>query len=243
VLIRSQNAEAAPDTGGGFFMASDPEARRTTVVLVNGVIDEVEAVQARLNDLPEASVVAADGGSRHAETLGLRLDAVVGDLDSLGGDALARLRGQGVTVERSPAAKDETDFELALLYATQQGARRIVVVGALGGRLDMALANIQLLAHPALEPIRVELWNGRQTAWIIRPPGDEMAGGLGDTLSLIPLGGAAVGVTTHRLAYPLNDETLPIGPARGVSNVFEADSARVDLSAGLLLAVHTPGHA
>jgi thiamine pyrophosphokinase len=224
-------------------MASEPESSQTAIVLVNGLIDEIEVVRARLRACPDAPVIAADAGARHAGALGLRLDAVVGDLDSLGADEAARLRERGVAVERAPTHKDETDFELALLYAVQRGASRIVVVGALGGRLDMALANIQLIAHPALAAIRVELWSGRQTAWIIRPPGAEMDGQPGDTLSLIPLGGAAVGVTTHRLAYPLNDETLPIGPARGVSNVFEESSARVDLREGLLLAVHTPGHA
>jgi thiamine pyrophosphokinase len=224
-------------------MANQPETKQTAIVLVNGQVDEIEAVRARLGDLPDAPVIAADAGARHAEPLGLRLDALVGDLDSLGADALARFQAAGVAIERSPTHKDETDFELALLHAMRGGAKRIVVLGALGGRLDMALANILLLVHPALASVRVELWNGRQTAWVIRPPGDEMAGRPGDTLSLIPLGDAAVGVTTHRLAYPLNDETLPLGPARGVSNVFETDSAQVDLRAGLLLAVHTPGHA
>jgi thiamine pyrophosphokinase len=224
-------------------MANQPESRQTAIVLVNGLIDEVEVMRARLSACPDALVVAADAGARHAERLGLRLDTVVGDLDSLGADELARLRAVGVAVEQAPAHKDETDFELALLAAARGGAARIVVVGALGGRLDMTLANLQLIAHPALAALRVELWHARQTAWIIRPPGDVVGGQPGDTLSLIPLGGAAVGVTTHRLAYPLNDETLPIGPARGVSNVFEAASARVDLRAGLLLAVHTPGRA
>jgi thiamine pyrophosphokinase len=224
-------------------MASEPEAKQTAIVLVNGQIGEIEVVRARLGSLPDVPVIAADAGARHAEALGLRLDALVGDLDSLGADALARFQAAGVAVERAPTHKDETDFELALLHAMREGAKRIVVVGALGGRLDMALANILLLVHPALASVHVELWNGWQTAWVIRPPGDEMVGQPGDTLSLIPLGDAAVGVTTHRLAYPLNDETLPIGPARGVSNVFEADSAQVDLRAGLLLAVHTPGHA
>jgi thiamine pyrophosphokinase len=224
-------------------MANQFDSNQTAIVLVNGLIDEVEVVRARLSACPDAPVVAADAGARHAQALGLRLSAVVGDLDSLRADELARLRAAGVAVEQAPTHKDQTDFELALLYAARRGAARIIVLGALGGRLDMALANIQLIAHPALAALRIELWNGQQTAWIIRPPGDGVGGGPGDTLSLIPLGGAAVGVTTHRLAYPLHDETLPIGPARGVSNVFEAASARVDLRAGLLLAVHTPGRA
>lgn len=213
------------------------------IVLANGEIGAAPVVRDRLAGWTDAPVIAADGGSRYAEALGLRVDAVVGDLDSLDEGTGARLRAQGVDVERAPAAKDETDLELALLHAVERGATRIAVIGAMGGRLDMTLANVLLLAHPLLDGVRVELWHGEQTAWLIRPPGGDVNGGPGDTISLIPLGGDAHGVSTHGLAYPLRDETLAFGPARGVSNVFEGRDARVDLGGGLLLAVHTPGRA
>ena len=100
-------------------------------------------------------------------------------------------------------------------------------------------------ASGTLASCRVEVWSGDQTAWLIRPPGGLIKGeSSGDTLSLIPLGGDALGMFPQQnLAYPLHNETLAVGPARGISNVVTASSARVSLHDGLLLAVHTPGRA
>ncbi|OGO18751.1 MAG: thiamine diphosphokinase, partial [Chloroflexi bacterium RBG_16_48_8] len=199
--------------------------------------------RSRLNNWGQADVIAANGGSLHAETLGLPIHAVIGDLDSLSEETQAALSAQDIYIQRAPSEKDETDLELALIYAAEQGAREIVVLGAFGGRIDMSIANLLLLTHPQLAKIRIEIWNGTQTAWIIRPPGDEVQGQVGDTLSLIPLKGEAKGVTTRNLAYPLNDEMLPAGPSRGLSNVLTSSTASVRLREGFLLAVHTPGRA
>ena len=128
---------------------------------------------------------------------------------------------------------------MALLRAVEKGATEIAVIGIVGNRLDMVLANIHLLTLDALIPIHAELWLGRQTAWLIRPSGEELKGAPGDTLSLIPVKGDAMGVTTTGLAYPLQGDTLYFGSSRGVSNVMEQEGCRVDLETGILLAVHT----
>jgi thiamine pyrophosphokinase len=213
------------------------------IVLANGRINDTDILCRRLQDTAYTLVIAADGGSHHADPLNLQIDIVIGDLDSLDGAHRARLEADGTHFEIAPSHKDETDLELALLYALDRGAGRVIMLGVLGGRLDMSLANMLLLTHPGLQSARVEIWNGSQTTWLIRPPGDRISGHPGDTLSLIPLGGDAQGVKTHHLEYPLRDETLLFGPARGVSNVFEGPTARVELREGLLLAVHTPGRA
>jgi thiamine pyrophosphokinase len=158
-------------------------------------------------------------------------------------DRKATLLDQGVDFHASPPEKDETDLELALLYAADHGATEIVIIGAFGGRVDMSVANLLLMTHPKLAGIHIEMWFGSQTAWIIRPPGDQVQGQVGDTLSLIPLIGEAEGVTTQNLAYPLNKEQLAAGPSRGLSNVFTDTTATIMLGEGILLAVHTPGHA
>ena len=93
-------------------------------------------------------------------------------------------------------AKDETDLELALLYAVEQDADPIIILGALGGRLDQTLANILLLTIPALIGRDVRLIDGPQTAFVVREQAT-IHGKAGDTVSLIPLGGAASGVTTR----------------------------------------------
>src|SRR5262245_60062395 len=106
---------------------------------------------ADLTDLePHATVVAADSGLHHAQELGWHVDVVVGDLDSVDPAALAAAEHRGATVERHPAAKDETDLELALLTARARGATRAVVLGVAGGRLDHFLANTLVLTADAL---------------------------------------------------------------------------------------------
>lgn len=193
-------------------------------------------------------VVAADGGARHAGQLGLRLDAWVGDADSIAPEALASLARDGVEVRRVAAAKDESDTELAIAAALEAGAQELVVVGAFGGpRLDHALANVGLLAMPALAGRPAALLDAGSRVTLVHAPGPNgepvdrpLPGRVGDLVSLLPYGPGVEGVTTAGLAYPLRDEPLPAGPARGLSNVRVAGHAAVSLRRGMLLVVESP---
>lgn len=213
------------------------------IILANGEISDPDLLKRRIESLPSRRVFAADGGSRHARALELIPELVIGDLDSLDEGDRNWLSSNGAQFETYPAAKDETDLELALRTVHGQGYEHIILLGALGGRMDMALANLLLLTSPDLAKLRVEIWRQNQTAWVIRPPGTEISGENGDTLSLIPLNGEARGITTTNLAYPLEAETLWPGPGRGISNQLNQPQASVAFEQGLLLAVHTPGHA
>ena len=189
-------------------------------------------------------VVGADGGALKALAAGWRPDLVVGDADSLGRSGLAAVREEGIPVELAAAAKDESDLELALVAALARGATRLAILGALGGaRFDHALANAWLLAHPALEGRPVVLLDGttrvRLLAASAEPAGVDLAGRPGDLVSLFPVGADALGVTTDGLLYPLRDEPLRFGPARGLSNVRSGPLARVSLRSGRLLIVET----
>lgn len=186
-------------------------------------------------------VVAADGGARHAAALGLTLDRWVGDGDSLDGAALAALEASGVPLERARPDKDETDTELAILAALRLGAEGVVILGALGGRIDHALANIGLLSLPALAGRSAVILDATSRVSLLVGPGTaRLDGGRGDLVSLLPVGEAVEGVTTEGLVYPLDDEPLPAGTPRGLSNVMSADAASVRLRQGRLLVVETP---
>jgi thiamine pyrophosphokinase len=192
-------------------------------------------------------VVAADGGSLRAARVGVRPDLVVGDLDSLDEAAVHEIEAMGIPIERASSDKDESDAELAVLAAVERGATRITVVGAFGGpRLDHGLANAWLLAHPALEGRDVRLLDvGARVRLILARPDDRPAearldGRAGDLVTLLPFGGWARGITTVGLHYPLTDDTLVAGPARGLSNVRLADHAAVRIRDGALLIVEVP---
>jgi thiamine pyrophosphokinase len=192
-----------------------------------------------------ADVIAADGGFARARSLGLRVDVLVGDLDSLDPALLAAAEVEGIPVRRARTDKDESDAELALLEALARGATRITVLGAFGGpRLDHALANVWLLAHPALAGVAVVLLDAGSRVCLVRAPGPDggpvtraLPGPAGATISLLPFGGDVAGITTRGLAYPLQDEPLRTGPARGLSNVRTGPVTVVTVRSGRLLVV------
>ena len=208
------------------------------VIFANGVLENAQRAQeaAENADL----ILAANGGAVHCLRLGVVPATVIGDFDSLDDVSRHTLEVSGTEFTTHPPDKDQTDLELALLDAVARGATEIIVLGAVGGRLDMTLANLQLLALPDLNGIQVELWHGNQTARLIRPPGGPIDGDIHDGVSLIPIGGEARAIATQDLQYALKGEALDLGPARGVSNVISGPNPRVELGSGLLLIVHTP---
>jgi thiamine pyrophosphokinase len=193
-------------------------------------------------DVPDgATVVAADGGLDRARSLGLDVDVVIGDLDSVSPEALALAAAAGARVVRHPVGKDATDLELALDEAVALGAQRVLVVASAGGRLDHLLASLLLLASDRYAAMRLDALVGDALVHVIR--GERtLAGRVGETLTLLAAGTLAEGVTTAGLEYPLAGETLAPGSTRGVSNVFTAAEAHVTVAAGSVLALR-PGAA
>ena len=215
------------------------------IIFANGEFPDPQCARDMLH--PDDLIIAADGGTGHALAAGVVPHVIVGDLDSLSPDERARVEAVGSQVVRFSPRKDETDLELALHHAVRQGATEIVILAALGGRLDQTIANLLLLALPELNGLDVRIVEGAQTAFLIRDRRDGrggrgeplIEGQPGDTVSLIPLGGDAVGVTAEGLEWPLQEDTLRFGPARGVSNVLTAEQVRVRVRRGLLLCVVT----
>jgi thiamine pyrophosphokinase len=183
-------------------------------------------------------VVAADGGARHATVLGRRIDRWVGDGDSLGAAGLAELRAAGVPIDLAPVDKDESDTELAIGAAVASGARRITILGALGGaRADHGLANVWLLAHPALAGRFTCLLDATARIRLLAVGRHELGGRIGDLVSLFPFGADAGGLTTRGLRYPLTNEPLRLGSTRGLSNVRDAADAELAIGSGRVLVV------
>ena len=213
------------------------------LIFANGDIDDGPMVQQALEMAVAPVIVAADGGARGAQHFGLPIDVLVGDMDSLSQRELDALIADGVDVRQYPPEKDFTDLELALQHLIERDVTWIRIIGGLGGRLDQALANVYLLALPSLRQCDVRLVAGKQETRLLYPGQYLVHGSPGDTVSLIPVGGDVHGIYTEQLAYPLTDETLYFGPARGISNVMQMGSARVTVDEGMLLLVHTIGRA
>ncbi len=188
-----------------------------------------------MEDIPEgAFVIAADSGLDQARSIGLPVDLLVGDLDSVSPEALAA--ASEVPVERYPADKDATDLELALLAALRLEVDRVVIVGGHGGRLDHLLANALLIASERFSAMSIEWLAGAARVHVVRGE-SQLHAAVGETVTLLAVGGPASGVSTWGLRWELADQTLYPGSTRGVSNEFLQPVGRVTVRAGTLLAV------
>jgi thiamine pyrophosphokinase len=247
------NASVPPPDGGVPILHPGSGHARHAILVGDGDVPARGALDAAWPGWAADAdlVIAADGGARKADRVGFVPQLVVGDGDSLGESGLAEVRAAGIPLELAAATKDESDLELAVLAAVARGAGRLTILGAMGGpRFDHALANAWLLAHPMLDgrPVvlldartRVRLLSARAAggAAAARPAEAILAGAPGDLVSLFPFGADAEGVITDGLAYPLQDEPLRAGPARGLSNVRTGTEARVSIRSGRLLIVET----
>jgi thiamine pyrophosphokinase len=185
---------------------------------------------------PGARVLAANGGFARARALGLDVDALVGDLDSVAPGDLDAALAAGTRIERHPAEKDATDLELALDAALALAPERILVLAGEGGRLDHLLSGLLLLGSHRYAGVRLDAVLGPTRIQVIRET-RTLKGEPGALVSLLALHGPAEGVRTEGLVYPLVGETLEAGSSRGVSNVFADATAQVSLEQGVLLAV------
>ncbi len=207
------------------------------VIFVNGEIDDYAVLAKWLR--PNDYLIGADGGTAHCLALDCSPSLVVGDLDSLAPEQVARLEAEGTHFERHPPAKNETDLELAIERAIHDGAAEILILGALGGRLDQTLANLLILVQ-RVWPVSIRVADGSQVACVVR--GGEtlvLEAGAGATVSMIPLSAQVTGITYHGMEYPLHNATLALGSTRGISNVVVETPATVQIAGGILLVVQS----
>jgi len=185
-------------------------------------------------------VIAADSGLHGAIDLGLKVNLVIGDMDSVDKAVLAVAEANGTTVTQLPRDKDSTDAELALLKAAEMGADKIVLITKGGGRLDHELGVFAVLQNPSLRHCTIEaMWDNSILHLIHGPAAVTITGQVGSNVGLIAAGGPAEGITTSGLKWALANETLAPHSSRGVSNQMVHETATISVQVGSLFVIQS----
>lgn len=210
-------------------------ANNTVLILTNGDWDEKKHIKeiAPLADY----IIATDGAWEKAEELGIKTDLLIGDLDSLAGTDERLLQKEGVEVEEYPQEKDWTDLELAVDRAISLEPERIIVYGALGGRLDHTLANVSLLEKGLKTGVRIEIVNDRERVVLVDGVYNVPDVRVGDRISLLAVSDTAT-LRTAGLKYALDNKPLHRWSTRGISNEVSTIPVTLDVSGGLVLVIH-----
>jgi thiamine pyrophosphokinase len=189
---------------------------------------------------PDALVIAADSGWEHALASGRVPQVLIGDMDSISQEHLQDARSRDVDIIEHPADKDHTDTELALQFAESLSCENIHVVTGGGDRFDHVLSMIHSLVSFS-ENATVTAHIGQSFVRIVTPREKvSLPTHRNDTVSLIPLGGHARGVTTSGLKWNLTRSTLRAFASRGVSNVAQSPNVTISVRTGVIAAIITP---
>lgn len=212
--------------------------QKRIIIFANGELPNKEKARALLRE--DDFIIAADGGTRHVLALGRMPSVLIGDLDSVTDEERRKMKDGDVEVVQFPADKNETDLELAIQHALTLNPQEVIIIGALGGRLDQTLGNIALISSQFIihhSSFIIRLDDGLEEVFFCHDHA-EVNGAAGDIVSLIPWQGEVTGILTQGLKWVLQNETLYPHKTRGISNEMTGDTATIKIKSGLLLVIH-----
>ena len=211
----------------------------TSLIFAGGLAPSDLTLHA-VNKIEQVELVfAADSGLHIAQKLGLHVDAIIGDMDSVDVNALAEAKSRGTKIIQHDRDKNFTDLHSALLYAAECGTKKIVVVTAGGGRLDHQLGVIAAMFDPQLRQTQVEaIWDNEEIFALQGPASCEFSAEVEDIVGLQAFSASAVGISTTGLRWQLHNEQLANHETRGVSNEATEKRISVSLVSGQLLVIH-----
>ena len=210
--------------------------KRIIYVFAGGPIRDLEFVRQCMASNPPVDVICADGGARHAMSLGMVPRMIVGDMDSIRPAVEHHFHQMGVPFLKSPRRKNETDTELALEQALLLAPDKIWIWGGLGLRLDHTLANLSLLLRGRHYRTDIRLVDEWCEVFLVKH-GAVIEGNPGQTISFYPMAGTVSGITLKGFEYPLHDGTMTLENPYGISNRLMEHRALVSIAEGFLLAI------
>ena len=187
------------------------------------------------------NIIVCDRGLEALYKLKIIPNHVVGDFDSVSPEILEFYKKQSQIIFHTyHAEKDNTDTDIALKLAIRLKSSKITIMGALGKRMDHAIANIHILKDALEANIPCQIIDEHNRIYLINKEitleKDKI---YGKYVSLIPLTSEVEGITLTGFKYPLENYTLPIGTSLGISNEIIEDRAHIEMKKGILIVIES----
>lgn len=206
-------------------------------IVLNGEISNYNKLKNHILKEDYDYIICADGGANHTYNMKIKPNFIIGDLDSVKEEVRIYYKNSDVKFEKFPAKKNETDTELCIYLAQKLNATNIDFLGALGGRIDHMIANINLLYYVKMQGIIPRIISDNEEIYIVDNEEIEIYGKKGDVISVIPINGDAKYVTLSNLEYPLENYNMKFYLPLGISNVMIENKCKIKVDEGSLLVI------
>ena len=213
---------------------------RHAILITGGTAPDPALLKDRRAQFPTVPCLCADAGADLCRAAGVLPDALIGDMDSLSPETRAWLDEAGVPEVVYPAEKDDSDTALAVQQLFADGAEELIVIGALGGRMDHELANMMLMVGAGRQGKSIVYWDDINRMRYVGP-GEHQLDHTPGYIGIVPFSDDGMCLSIDGLYYPLDNFSVPFGETRLISNVFtDAPMAtiRIDRGDGVLVLCH-----
>lgn len=177
-------------------------------------------------------VLVADGGAKLLKKYELKADLLLGDLDSIDRETLCYVKENNIEIKKFPEKKDFTDTALCIDYLLEEGYKDIVILCALGTRIDHELANLYKLKMLYKLGVSAKIVDDNNEVIYVEEGEYEFESSDKKYFSLINAGDK-MSFTTKGLYYEVeNLEINVMNPSRAVSNEMLGDKAKIKINFG-----------
>ena len=164
-------------------------------------------------------------------------DYILGDFDSIDKKVLEKYKTQKIKINELKPEKDFTDTEEAINLAIKLKSTEIVIIGAIGTRIDHVLANINVLKIALDNNVKAKIINEHNEIELINNELIIEKSNLYKYISIMPLTTQVKDITITGMKYPLENYTLTIGNSLGVSNEQIEKTAKIKVKDGILIVI------
>lgn len=163
-----------------------------------------------------------------------------GDFDSISEDQWKKINKETYPIKKYIPEKDETDMELALLWALKQKPIKIRIFGATGGRADHYFANVMMLVRSDCLSNNIEIID-KQNIISVFSPGKYTIEKLNEKkyVSFVPLSSEVHGITLEGFKYPLFNKHILMGSSLCISNELIKETGTFSFTTGILMMIRS----
>ncbi len=211
------------------------------ILIVSGGDINFTLLKEYVSNHPDITIIAVDKGVEALFSLNILPNHIVGDLDSVSPSIKEKYTNNtNVVFHKYKPEKDYTDTDIAIKLAIKLNATSITILGALGKRMDHALANIHILNYALKANIPCKIVDEHNKIYLINKTTIlKKLEVYGKYISLIPLTSTVSGLSLNGFKYPLSNYTLKYGKSLGVSNEIIEDVATIELKKGILIVIES----
>lgn len=179
-------------------------------------------------------VIGVDKGAEYCLAANVFPDLVIGDLDSIHKEGLKIIRDKEIPIMKYPSEKNKTDTELAIDHLIDKNITDLVIIAAIGTRMDHTLGNIFLLKKLNDQGISCKIINKNNTIYIVDR--DLLVRKKKNTyVSLLALNDGGAVISLKGFKYNLDRVKVEFPSTLAISNQIEEEYGFIKIHQGICL--------